>query len=94
MDEKKLDSILSEFYNNCYDSAMELFQRCSDEEIIYLGILKQVDYRALLDDYDDENFSSEDAFDLVLDKMATDAITAAACIVLKGLSKEQNMSIN
>ena len=57
MDEKKLDSIISEFYKNCYDSALELLQKCSEEEILYLGFLKKHDYITLLDDYDDEIFT-------------------------------------
>ncbi len=94
MDEKKLDSIISEFYKNCYDSALELLQKCSEEEILYLGLLKKQDYITLLDDYDDEIFTSEDAFDLVLDKSATDAFVAAACTVINGLHNDQNQSIN
>jgi hypothetical protein len=94
MDEKKLDSIVSEFYKNCYDSALELLQKCSEEEILYLGLLKRSDYRTVLDDYDDEIFTSEEAFNLVLDKSATDAFIAAACTVINGLHNDQNQSIN
>ena len=94
MDEKKLDSIISEFYKNCYDSALELLQKCSEEEILYLGFLKKHDYITSLDDYDDEICTSEDAFDLVLDKSATDAFVAAAVTVLNGVQTNQNQSIN
>ena len=94
MDEKKLDSIVSEFYKNCYDSALELLQKCSEEEILYLGLLKRSDYRTELDDYDDEIFTSEEAFNLVLDKSATDAFIAAAVTVINGFHNDQNQSIN
>ena len=94
MDEKKLDSIVSEFYKNCYDNALELLQKCSEEELLYLGLLNRSDYRTVLDDYDDEIFTSEEAFNLVLDKSATDAFIAAACTVINGLHNDQNQSIN
>ncbi|MBR4328615.1 MAG: hypothetical protein IKP71_02080 [Candidatus Riflebacteria bacterium] len=71
-----------------------MLQKCSEEEILYLGFLKKHDYITLLDDYDDEIFTSEDAFNLVIDKSATDAFIAAACTILNGLQDNQNQSIN
>ena len=89
MDEEKLDSLLNEYLDKCSEAAKELLQGCNAVELLRIAFMKRSDNMSMLEDYD-ENFSTpEEAFDLVLNVNDSEAFYAVACEFMKKLPNDE-----
>lgn len=80
IDRDKLKSLLDQFYQDCYDSAVRIFQGLTPEAVTILCIMKIHEWEKAKAEYDQkqDSLTEEELLDSLLDAEATKAFITAA----------------